>query len=385
MHVDCDLAKFHHMDPLTLVETLADLFPHKPRSELLSRVTSCDRIELVIDDLIQEQNESQGTPELMKLRNVFPTESEGRLKRALGENDNNVEKAIEALMSKDVTMDEFRAVTGLLEDIIETYLQKHSCPMQALADLVCNYRKKKKVTRSKVQDSRNLGARSLTRVLQYTYQEDSREAKELRQQVQDDPPLQQINYAFLVKCLIFFEGKVDSVVRIAYLFVDQDASSLTYDEKLGLSAVFTEEQKAADILRKAKDKPQKQWVFSPKPASSNFKEYQPPARVSSVPPTKLVPEKVDLHGLRIGEAVDRARRDVNDWWAQEVSARQSHGILSKFGHTAVFIEPLSVIVGRGLHSAGGPKLRKPVMKMLDDNKFLYREDIGRFVVTGKRF
>lgn len=374
----------HSMDITSLVDTLADLFPYKARSELLERAASCDRIELVIEDLIQEQacTNDNGPSGLLQLQQVFPDASRERLERLLKENDSDVEKTVEAMMTQDASIEELKMVTSLLEDVIEPYLQKHSCRMLVLADLLCNHRRKKKVKGSRIQDSRNASSRFVIKELGYVFNGDSPETEELRREVENNPPLQQVNFAFLLKCLVFFEGEVDRVLRVAYLFVDHGVTDLTFNESLGLHVAFELDYKASDVLREAKACPPKTWKFTPAVTMSP-NQVQRPVGKPQTPVLPVSSSKVDLHGLHVGEAVQAAELRVFQWWNEEVDARQSHGILSKFGSKALFVDPLDVIVGRGLHSAGGPKLGKAVKKMLDSNRFIYREEVGRVVVTGR--
>lgn len=371
------------MDPSLLVDTLADLFPHKSRSELYGRLVSCDRIDVVIDDLIQEQEHasSVASSEIRQLQLLFPGTDSRKLERVLKENENDVELAIEAIMLKDASVNELGMLTGLLEAVLEPYLQKNPCRMLALADIMCNYRKKKKVKRSRVQDSRNASSISIVKDQRQSFDESGKEISELRQLVYEHQPLQQLNFVFLVKCLEFFEGAVDRVLRVAYMFVDHDVVQLTYEKSLNLHVAFKPELKAAEVLKQAK-LPQKSWTLSPSASTRLQNPTADEMRDKIRPP--LHSALVDLHGLMVGEAVDLAKQRVIQWWAQETEERQAHGILSKFGSKAQFVDPLEVIVGRGLHSSGGPKLRKPVMKMLDSNNFIYREEIGRFSVLGKR-
>lgn len=371
------------MDLEQLVETLADLFPHKPRSELLERAASCDRIELVIEDLIQEQDlpDSSASSDVGRLQSLFPDTEVKELKRHLSENDNDVQKTVEALVNEDPSLRELKTVTGLTEDDLKPYLQNNPCRMLALAEIMCKHRKKKKVKRSRVQDSRNAASISTVKENRYVCDEAGEEVKSLRQEVYEHQPLQQLNFAFLIKCLEFFEGDVERVIRVAYLFVDLNAVALTFNKHLDLHVAFKPELKAADVLKTAKE-PQS-WKFTttlsmnrPKPSANGVKsEYKLPS------PSNLV---VDLHGYQVKEAVELAKGRLMQWWAEEMEERQAHGILSKFGTKAQFLEPLDVVVGRGLHSSGGPKLRKPVMKMLENNRFVFVEEIGRFRVIGKQ-
>lgn len=368
----------------SLVDTLAGLFPNWSRDELLNRLNKCDRIEIVIEDLIKEQEYSQNpeSPELRRLQDILPDADTEKLRRLLRENEDDVSKVFEAYTALDATSNELMIVTGLLEDIIEPYLQRNGCRMLALADIMCNYRRKKRMKGSRVQDSRNNLSKLVFQGVSYTYNDTSREAEELRKQIEQQTLLQQVNYAFLVKCLEFFEGAVDRVLRVAYLFVDHAATKLTFDPKLGLDTTYQVESKAADILKACKNVPQKAWKFTP---SSTFNTMN--SGMSLLSKTQSLPSPVsgivDLHGYLVGEAVQLAEREVKKWWNEEIRERQAHGILSKFGSRAAFVEPLDVITGRGLHSSGGPKLRKPVIQMLNRLKFLYREEIGRVVVVGR--
>lgn len=213
----------------SLVDTLAGLFPNWSRDELLNRLNKCDRIEIVIEDLIKEQEYSQNpeSPELRRLQDILPDADTEKLRRLLRENEDDVSKAFEAYTALDATSNELMIVTGLLEDIIEPYLQRNGCRMLALADIMCNYRRKKRMKGSRVQDSRNNLSKLVFQGVSYTYNDTSREAEELRKQIEQQTLLQQVNYAFLVKCLEFFEElSIGCYVWLTFSWIMLPPSSL---------------------------------------------------------------------------------------------------------------------------------------------------------------
>lgn len=67
------------------------------------------------------------------------------------------------------------------------------------------------------------------------------------------------------------------------------------------------------------------------------------------------PNEIDLHGLRVPEAIEYFKKYVDD--AQKRQFRE-----------------LIVIVGRGIHSEGGPKIKPAVIEYAKKHKMRYEED-----------
>lgn len=368
------------LDIESLVEILSDIFPTHPRSELKARVASCGSIDTVVEELIaKEQQPEIEVPVEQKLEQIFPGMPPAKVEKVLKQNDGNLAKAVEDLSEYDKTLDELTLITGLDKDTIEPYLKKHDCVLQALVDLVCVHRRKRRVRRSRVQDSRTAGLAKL--VESYTYNGASPEAGELRNAVSDDAFLQTVNYAFLIKCLEFFEGEVDRVIRVAYLFVDSHLQQLTFRPDLQVEVHDVNPMgSAADVLR-AKKKPEIKLKAQPKPKISFSTSVKSRSPNISPPP---VPAALDLHGFTVADAIKKAENASFLWWELESQQRQAHGILTKFGSKAAFMDPLELVTGRGLHSSGGPKVRSSVIKRLTQLGYVLEEDTGRVLVLGKK-
>lgn len=90
-----------HLTDSEIINTLTDLFPAVPRSELIARVESTRDIGTLIDNLFLEQESSSRDGELKKystevytLKEIFPNSDLEYLQSLLNHNDGDIEKSI---------------------------------------------------------------------------------------------------------------------------------------------------------------------------------------------------------------------------------------------------------------------------------------------------
>lgn len=94
--------------------------------------------------------------------------------------------------------------------------------------------------------------------------------------------------------------------------------------------------------------------------------------------------QVDLHSLSVKNAIELANSVLNEWWYDELKERQNNGVPGTKG-SAVYLDPLIIITGKGTHSAGNiPKIKNGVKKLLNRGYWIYDEQSASFTVYGLR-
>lgn len=93
--------------------------------------------------------------------------------------------------------------------------------------------------------------------------------------------------------------------------------------------------------------------------------------------------KLDFHGFLPQEAVRIADICLTQWWAEELSNRELNaGKLNM--KKSQYMSPVTLITGRGIHSAGGfSKVRIAIVKYLQNNYYIFEEFPSYFIVNGK--
>ncbi|KAH3668516.1 hypothetical protein OGAPHI_002270 [Ogataea philodendri] len=162
--------------------------------------------------------------------------------------------------------------------------------------------------------------------------------------------LQNIENKFYVNSLHYFKGDVNKTLKLATWMVDPN---------------LVNRSKTSTI---------------PKPAAKI---------VSSDPMADLIQHslktnKLDLHGLTVPEARTCVQQTLVKWWNSETEQRIMEG-LNLRGSRAMYVCPLEIITGRGLHSSGGkPKLKILVHGILKSNNYLFEDITLGYLVTGKK-
>lgn len=361
----------HHVD------TLADLFPTYPRSELAARLLCSDNLDTLVDQLFSEQAQKQKRAELpvrysldvYRLQELFPKKLLDELQNALQQNRNDLNKTMDMLMNPE-PIDELVRLTGIDADAARPFLKGDDIP-RAVVEIICNYQKKAWTSRVQSRGQKQI----------YVYREGSKEAVELRECLEANPRLQLLDATFLQKSLCFYEGDVIRVLEVAHMIANAQRENLTF---VGANVEKGRTEKnAADVLRAGLkyNVPVKLNWEKPKGRHVTARSVSPVIGSS----TPKAPQTLDLHGYTVAEAVILTAETVEIWWNKELEARHVHGVMHRFGSKADFIEPLDVVTGRGLHSVGGQaKIKSAVSRMLKEKGFLLDEDVGRVLVVGKK-
>lgn len=407
------------------VETLADIFPTIPKSDLAARFLCTPDLDKLIEELFAEEhakkealsqkhssdirvlqrlfpgkladdlarefqknaynlkntmlhllvsNEAAPPPpriydsEVHKLKEMFPHMKLNDIAVLLEENNHDIDVIMDILTNPDPDLDRLCRVTGLKEDVVRPYL-RNSDFLRALVNIMSHVRPQKKTWNSRVQD------RNTTTTLAYVYHDESPEAVELRDYVTSNLKLQNFSFQFLQKCLCFYCGDVYKVLEVAHLF-GEGKEHLTFEK--GDTRMKIQGPKAADVLK---------IKYNYVPAAPQIrlpprKEVTPEISLTVEP--KPVPQTIDLHGYSVAEAVRITKKAVEQWWKKEMDTRMYHGMIHKHGPKVDFVEPINVVTGRGIHSSGGPKIRGAVIKMLNLEGYMFLEGVGSVSVVGKK-
>ncbi|RCK64996.1 Ubiquitin-binding protein CUE2 [Candida viswanathii] len=432
---------------IDLVETLTDLFPTYAKTDLKFRLKFADSVEELIEELFIETEtedirereeelaavESQRTEpvyddKVYQLREMFPNIDNATIDRKLRENNSNLEDTTTALLTlpsteflsvvsqHKFTANEWNQVSGLVTKItnflgvnedtfvldssdIVHYVRKSGCNYyDALVGILMNCRPlvmqtvRKQQVGGRVQrggGGKKGSARpvkTITKLVKsnYRYNPISNEAKELWDLAPSNEQLKSINKTLLINALEFFQGNVYKVIEL----VSELSSNQTPQHTI-TAAVQRQQQPVLKFVPKVENDPyiliknkfknyattrsaQHNTTFS---ASSNeqnrFYQY-------------MESGQVDLHGLRLAEAMKLTKLVLQHWWDEEAKNRELQGHINRFGDKAS-IGPVKVITGRGIHSANGVSiLKRYVREYLKNNKYVFEEEIGSFEVTGKK-
>lgn len=122
-----------------------------------------------------------------------------------------------------------------------------------------------------------------------------------------------------------------------------------------------------------------------KPTTSNTATGSSTSRPLNSSSNSQAPSTVDLHGQTVSTASSTASAALDSWWSAEMSGRIQDGQLHKFHTTAVFVPPLRIITGRGIHSDSGySRIKVAIRRHLDSANYVYHEESWGMVVTGRR-
>lgn len=232
----------------------------------------------------------------------------------------------------------------------------------------------------------------------------------------DQPDLFKLPDLFYTKLLVYFNGDVDKIVNVAKFIINHKAFEKSQSKIIPISIkvqdspkesfkpvakqhnkplpargeadYFSKSNHYLQMAKSSSDKSVK--AYYSKLASENkslaiesFKEnnynLQDPVRNEYLQTGRL-----DLHGLTVEVAIDLVRRIVQEWWRSELDKREQLGKSTKYGK-AIYVEPLHIITGRGIHSSGGvSKLKTAVRHYLNTGKIIFDENSSSFTVQGKR-
>lgn len=191
---------------------------------------------------------------------------------------------------------------------------------------------------------------------------------------------------FLDKALRFFNGNIDSVLQISSLLIESNSTALTFPSRsttasrmrgqpLRLTPTLSYAASSATAVAR-----------QPSPASFlSDKEDRLSLTVNARLSTAFQTNTLDLHNLNVPDALEAASKALVAWWDEELSQRKSQGKLLSYGFSSVFVLPLTIISGRGIHSKDGRSpIKIAIRKHLAKHGYIYEESSAKFEVHGKR-
>lgn len=403
-----------------IVDELCGLFPTFPRTELKKRLESCNDVDTLIDTIFreiegnQQENDMGNNNErtsLSLLKDIFPDKLNHELTSALERCNDNVEMATYFLLegnkeqteerNKSLTAEELPSILNLSSTIIRPYLSRNAYdPLRTILDVIFNY-KLTNVSKANLPSGGKVQGRStrpISSLGSYTIDENSWEFKELKSIYVSNPMFSTMNDNFFEKGLEFFKGNIAKVIEVATIVLDHDAADLTHEfspktqPKLLLSEILKPSVNRSPLIKKPASQLSQGKSFAQSISNSNLSTFS--KKVPRASQETLIGQryqkldisgKVDLHGLIVSDSLFVVKNALDSWWSQEVNERLNHGRLDQFGSTAVFVEPLHIITGRGLHSVDGvSKVKKAVVNYLHRCSYTFEEYPGSLDVIGKK-
>lgn len=375
----------------TRLDLLVDLFPAVARSELVARLSSCDNFDNLVELLLTEShllstnNDAPTVPQDIhqnELQFMFPHIDQSKIAETLKKNNNNFQDAANALMEPNQPQTPSLVdLCGLPPQTTDPYVEKYrGDETQALIVILATFSNRNNLRTVKI----NGDSSGQKHVPLYVFKSSSQEAMELDWSILQNKQLQKLNYLFLKRLLVFFHGNVDKVLAAAVAIVGAQRERFTFDSSLGLSSesVAADKPSISEVIRAGPSKTiDIQTFLVPTKRNTNMSTKTPTNATKTLP---AVSSKIDLHGYLVSEAVEAAEEAVDSWWHEEMRLREEEGQFGKYGRKCHFLEPLSIVTGRGIHSQGGPKIRGLVIRMLTRKGFQYDDDVGRLLVIGKK-
>lgn len=350
-------------------------------------------------------------PEVGVLQELLPNVQKEVLMRSLKKYNFDVNKAYESLVkgqksvdtpsaseSTDSSWKKFDADAAKVQEIthipikqVKSYLHKNKGNyLESVVDIILNYRHENtsnsdsKVLKGGRVQYNNMSAKSTPIEVmedesndeEYKYDPNSKEAQELRAVYLGNKEFREnMSETFFTKGLVFFKGDYSQVLNVAFLLWENNA----------LRLLFATPQKKSKL----------NIVLDEINGGIKMPDKKLPVKVKATEGRSAIPhssgmsydgsEQLDLHGLISKDAVSKAEFAVKKWWALENEQRIADGRMHKFGSIAQFCLPLSIIVGKGIHSTGGrAKIKPAVTKMLERNRYVFEDLLGALVVLGKR-
>lgn len=425
-----DVPEVSDLDTVDMVKIkqLQELFPHKSESNLVHIVKShrMKSIELLVEQLvIEDTTGNQCTQELplevYKLYEILPYLSLEEIQQEYVSNDKNFELTVLKLSQSEDKSDTNNAtklarLCHQSEQVAAEYLESSDGDYtKALINLVLH-----EVNLQKPEDT--ISPKTFSRVQRhkakpntkpsYVFRQSNREVVELNQLYEDSDEMKLISKEFLQKLLISVKGDLNKLIEITGLIFECQYQNLTFeemwnlnDDKMKYSEVVSTSKKPLNQVRltnttknvkrvlpfisTSKGSRASSQSFSPitgqGPISSNPISSNPTSSKAQVIQNYHSTGRLDLHQLLVDEAMSISKQIINEWWQSEHVMRVNEGKLHKYGNLVMFVDPLQVVTGRGLHSSGGkPKIKLRVGKFLKENLYVYEEETWGYIISGKR-
>ncbi|CAI5760025.1 unnamed protein product [Candida verbasci] len=420
-----------------IIETLTDLFPRIKKTEIKIRLKIANSLDELIEELWVEteslelieqekekERENQIAPvydiKVYQLFEIFPNLELEYINEVLISKNNNIEETTMTLLSNPTESFNPTSSQGSSSTTSKTFINEWVQSSQLINKInsffnklldsnmlindedvafwlrKCNYsindtiiaivmnvrpQIKTKVTKrgSKVQRGNTSKKSNPTTEFKYIkssykYNPKSVDSVELWDICETNAILKKFNSEFVKNSLEFFQGNVYKAIEfISELSNIPEFQNNTKQTPIFKFAPTIENDPFINLSKKFNH-------FYSKPTSLNHSKIDENQRFQNY----IRKGEVDLHRLKVPEALRLTKIVLEHWWDEEIKNRELIGKMNKFGHLAS-LGPISIITGRGIHSSNGVSIIKKIVKdYLTKNKYIFDEEVGGFDVKGKK-
>ncbi|CCE79710.1 Piso0_001794 [Millerozyma farinosa CBS 7064] len=218
------------------------------------------------------------------------------------------------------------------------------------------------------------------------FADDSAASAELAELYENSSELRMLCKEFLDNTLRFTDGNIDRVLQISSLFIESNSAALTFPSRnTTVSRSRGPQSRLAPTLSYAASPATSTARQSSPASSSSNKEDRSSPTVNAKLSSAFQTNTLDLHNLNVADALEAASKALVAWWDEESTQRKSQGKLSSYGFSSVFVLPLTIISGRGIHSKDGKSpIKVAIRKHLAKHGYVYEESSAKFKVHGRR-
>ncbi|KAH3899819.1 uncharacterized protein SCODWIG_03509 [Saccharomycodes ludwigii] len=227
----------------------------------------------------------------------------------------------------------------------------------------------------------------------YRYSATTSQAIELEEILNGNPVLKTINRNFLRKALEFYNGDVDKTILLCKFLIDEKAAALTFKIHEGHSGlVFTPSNYKRKSEPPFRDIPMQENhacinninTSMNKLSFSAFRSREDYLKAKKMLETMFDTFKLDFHSFTSEETLSILEIALEMWWNEEMTQRE----LDKCNlslNKVQYVNPLTIVTGRGLHSIGGrPIIKIKVQKYLNTNGYVFEDGPSYYIVDGRR-
>ncbi|CCK68332.1 Cue2p KNAG_0A06770 [Huiozyma naganishii CBS 8797] len=223
----------------------------------------------------------------------------------------------------------------------------------------------------------------------FVYAPDAQEVVQLDAAVEADDTYHSINPVFVKECIVYYNGNVQRATELFDYLAKRDAIKYTFfhyfdDEdgiKSGPSFVSNKGTgRTITIPNKQHGQPRQIRYNRSQTSTVTSGGSGNDAQLAQL----FTAFKLDFHGYQPQTAVSVLRVALRRWWDAEIEERELH---AKRLHATnvMYMEKLTVVTGRGIHSINGKsKVKIQVKRFLQENAYVFWEEQSYFLVIGKK-
>ncbi|EDO16832.1 hypothetical protein Kpol_1056p33 [Vanderwaltozyma polyspora DSM 70294] len=201
-----------------------------------------------------------------------------------------------------------------------------------------------------------------------------------------------IDNKVLYRVYCFYNGNVERTLLLVTLLIDNHYTNITVpvEEYKKISGVGLEIERkftlptTNKIIKKKIESPQILESTQSHLTNSGFNSTTSFEEAKKMMKDMFLTSKLDFHGFQPNEAISTLDACLKVWWEKEESERELTATNKKYSKV-LFLSPITVVTGRGIHSINGvSKVKLRVKKYLDENNYQYWEEPSYFRIEGKK-